>query len=260
VQARDYRYFDTGFAALAHRGGYAADTDRTRENTLFAFTSAAALGYRYLETDVHVSSDGVLFSFHDDTLDRVTDARGIPERLPWTELRQVRVGGRDPIATMDELFEALPRARFNIDLKVPGAIEPLARTIEAHRAHDRVCVGSFSPAGIRAFRRLVGNRVATAVGPWGVAWAGYARGLRRIVRSPGVALQVPARTWHDRVPVLTRGLVRAAHAGGRVVHVWTVNDPAEMHRLIDLGVDGLVSDRIDVLAEVLTERGLWEGN
>ena len=85
-------------------------------------------------------------------------------------------------------------------------------------------------------------------------------GLRRIVRSPGVALQVPARTWHDRVPVLTRGLVQAAHAGGRVVHVWTVNDRTEMERLIDLGVDGLVSDRIDVLAEVLTERGLWEGN
>ncbi|MBK8445738.1 MAG: glycerophosphodiester phosphodiesterase [Micropruina sp.] len=258
MQASDYRYFDTGFAALAHRGGYLTASDRARENTLYAFTRAVELGYRYLETDVHVSSDGVLFSFHDDTLDRVTDGHGVPERLPWTELRRVRVGGRDPIPTLDELFEALPSTRFNIDLKVPHAIEPLARTIEAHRAHDRVCVGSFSPASIRAFRRLVGTRVATAVSPWGVATAAYAPGLRRIVGSPGVALQVPARAWRDRVPVIGRGMMRAAHARGRVVHVWTVNDAAAMHQLIDAGVDGLVSDRIDVLKAVLIERGRWE--
>ena len=84
--------------------------------------------------------------------------------------------------------------------------------------------------------------------------------MRRLVRSPGVALQIPVRAWHDRLPVVTRGLVRSAHQAGRVVHVWTVNEAKEMHRLIDLGVDGLVSDRIDVLRDVLIERDLWEGN
>ena len=259
MQAGDYRYFDTRFAAMAHRGGFLSEADRARENTMYAFTRAAGRGYRYLETDAHVSADGVLFSFHDDTLDRVTDATGVPERLPWSELATARVAGIDPIPTFDELLETLPEARFNIDLKVPQAIEPLVRAIDAHGAHDRVCVGSFSSARIRAFRARTRGRVATAVGPAGVAWQAYAPLGRRIVRSRGVALQIPARAWADRVPVLTPGLIRTAHAAGRAVHVWTVNERAEMERLIDLGVDGLVSDRIDVLAEVLAERDLWEG-
>ena len=260
VEARDYRYFDTRFAAMAHRGGFFSEADRERENTLYAFARAVERGYRYLETDLHASADGVLFAFHDSTLDRVTDAVGVPERLPWSALARVRIAGADPIPRFDELLEALPEARFNVDLKVPQAIDPLARVLDAHNAHDRVCVGSFSSARIRAFRRRTGGRVATAAGPAGVAWQAYAPLGRRIVASPGVVLQVPARAWRDRVPVLTRGLLRTAHAAGRAVHVWTVNDRTEMERLIDLGVDGLVSDRIDVLAEVLTERGLWEGN
>ena len=260
VQAGDYRYFDTRFAAMAHRGGYLTEADRPRENTMFAFHRAVERGYRYLETDAHASADGVLFSFHDQTLDRVTDATGVPERLPWDALREVRVAGLDPIPSFDELFETLPESRFNIDLKVPQAITPLVRAIDAHNAHDRVCVGSFSSARIRAFRRLTQGRVATAVGPLGVAWQAYAPLGRRIARSPGVVLQIPARAWRDRVPVLTPGLIRTAHAAGRAVQVWTVNDRAEMERLIDIGVDGLVSDRIDLLAEVLAERGLWEGN
>lgn len=260
VQAGDYRYFDAPFAALAHRGGYLSPADAPRENTVYAFERAVEFGYRYLETDVHLSTDGVLFAFHDNTLDRVTDGTGVPDALPWSELSTVRVAGLDPIPTMDELFETLPGAHFNIDLKVPQAIGPLARTIAAHRAHDRVCVGSFSERTIRDFRRLMGTTVATAAGPVGVAGYAYAPGVRRVVRSPGVALQIPARAWHDRVPVLSRGLIRAAHRAGRRVHVWTVNERSEMERMIDLGVDGLVSDRIDLLARVLAEHGLWEGN
>ncbi|MCW3157651.1 glycerophosphodiester phosphodiesterase family protein [Micropruina sonneratiae] len=260
MRAGDYRYFDTRFAALAHRGGFLSASDAARENTLYAFRRAVGLGYRYLETDAHVSTDGVLFSFHDDTLDRVTDATGVPELLPWAELQRVRVSGVDPIPSFDELFDALPEARFNIDLKVPAAVEPLARTIAAHNAHDRVCVGSFRPSTIAAFRRLVGRRVPTAVGARGVAWYAYAPLARRIVRSPGVVLQIPPRTWHDRVPVVSRGLVRAAHRAGRAVHVWTINERAELERLIDIGVDGLVSDDIGLLKQVLVERELWEGN
>lgn len=260
MKAGDYRYFDTRFAALAHRGGYLTPADAPRENTLHAFTQAVDYGYRYLETDVHTSSDGVLIAFHDDTLNRVSDGVGAPEQLPWSELRQILVGGHDPIPTLDELFEALPTVRFNIDLKVSQAIEPLAVTIAAHNAYDRVCVGSFSDVRIRAFRRLAGHRVATASGPAGVAGYAYGFGVRRLLHSPGVALQIPQRTWRQRVPVLTRGLIQAAHRSGRRVHVWTVNEPTEMERLIDLGVDGLVSDRIDLLAQVLKARDLWEGN
>ena len=258
MRAGDYRYFDTRFAALAHRGGYRSPADKPLENTVHAFARAVELGYRYLETDVWTSSDGVPIAFHDARLERTTDSTGRVADLPLRALQQVRVAGTESIPTLDELLERFPETRFNLDLKTTSAVKPVARTIAAHRAEQRVCVGSFSPARIRAFRRLTAGTVATAASPVGVVGQAYAPLLRRIVRSPGVALQIPERVGRERVPLLTRGLLRAAHAAGRVVHVWTVNQRADMERLIDLGVDGIVTDRIDLLAEVLAERGLWE--
>lgn len=259
VRAADFPYFDSRFQALAHRGGAGYPANVGRENTLHAFGQAVSLGYRYLETDVHATADGVLVAFHDDDLDALTDASGSIAALPHQEVARARIGGTDPIPTLDELLETFPDARFNIDLKGAGAIRPLARTLAAHRAELRVCVGSFSIERIRAFRRLTGNRVATASSRLGAAWYAYAVGARRFAPSAGVALQIPLRAFNDRVPLLHRGLVEAAHRAGRAVHVWTIDDADQMDRLIDLGVDGLVSDRIDVLKDVLVSRGLWEG-
>ncbi|MBK8460476.1 MAG: glycerophosphodiester phosphodiesterase [Micropruina sp.] len=257
MRADDYPYFRTRFAALAHRGGQ-VNGDPARENSLAAFQHAVAQGYRYLETDVHTSADGVLLAFHDTHLDRVTDASGALAALPHSEIARARIAGSDSIPTLDELLDAFPTARFNIDLKADSAIVALARVLDRHRAHDRVCVGSFSQRRIQAFRRLTGRRVATSVGPVGVAVYGYAAAVRRLVRSPGVALQIPVRIRRDTVRLLSPGLIRAAHAAGRVVHVWTVNDEPTMHDLIDLGVDGIVTDATDVLKRVLLARGLWE--
>lgn len=261
MRASDYPYFDARFIALAHRGGGLYGPNEGRENTLAAFAEAVALGYRYLETDVHVSADGVLIAFHDDVLDRVTDARGAVKDVDFTTLRQARVGGSEPVPTLDEILDAFPSARINIDIKADGAIEPLVRTIEQHRAHERVCVGSFSPRRIHAFRRRMGTRVATSVGPYGVGWSAKVPLLPRVLNSPGVAFQLPL--WHDlgrgaSIRTLTPGLIAAAHARGKHVHVWTINDAPVMHDLIDRGVDGIVTDRIDVLKDVLVERGLWE--
>ena len=139
-----YAYFDAPFAALAHRGGFSSAAPLSVENSLRAFAAAWDLGYRYLETDVHATSDGEVVAFHDDHLDRVSDTRGAIATLPWATVRRVRIGGREPIPLLRELFEALPSARFNIDIKAAGAVTPLWRLIEEYSAYDRVCVGSFS--------------------------------------------------------------------------------------------------------------------
>jgi glycerophosphoryl diester phosphodiesterase len=258
VLARDYPYFGSGFCALAHRGGWAAGPEV--ENSVAAFASAVALGYRHLETDVHATADGVLVAFHDERLDRVTDAAGSIAALPASEVARARIGGREPIPTLDELLETFPASCFNIDIKSDAATRPLARAVARHAAQDRVCVGSFSGRRIREFRRLAGTQVATSVDPVGVVWYAYGVLGRRLVVPAGQALQVPVQDEDTRLPIVKPDFLASAHRAGRVVHVWTINDPAEMHRLIDLGVDGLVSDDVVVLKSVLADRGLWAGS
>lgn len=258
MRARDYRYFDAPFVAMAHRGGSLLSANVGRENTLEAFANAVGLGYRYLETDVHTTSDGVLVAFHDDVLDRVTDTTGRISELSFDRLREVSVGGAR-IPTLDELLDAFPDARFNIDIKAPGAVEPLARTIAAHRAQERVCVASFSIERLAAFRRLAGTQIATSMNPAGVGLAAFVPLLPGLLPSRGVAYQMPV--YHEvsgrRVRLLTPALLDSAHRAGRHVHIWTVNDATEMEYLIDLGVDGLITDAVDVLKDVAIAKGVW---
>lgn len=243
---------------MAHRGGVVSVADEFAENTRQAFRRAVDLGFRYLEIDVRTTSDGELLVFHDDSLDRVTDASGPIGERTWAELAEVGVGGATEIPRLSDLLEEFPDIRFNIDIKEAGAIQPLADLLRRFHAEDRVCVASFSGERLRAFRRAAPG-VVTAVSPAGVAWATHAFGLRRLPLDAGAALQIPLRDPRAPLPLVRRDVVRLAHATGRVVHVWTVNDEAEMHRLIDLGVDGLISDNITVLKRVLLDRGLWEG-
>ncbi|GAB3447780.1 glycerophosphodiester phosphodiesterase [Phycicoccus ginsengisoli] len=260
MRAADFAYFDAPTpVGLAHRGGAKLAENVRLENTLAAFRRAVDLGYRYLETDVHATADGVLLAFHDAVLDRVTDRSGRIADLPWSEVRSARIDGTEPIPLLSDLLEELPTTRLNIDVKAPGAIAPLAEVIRRHDAVDRVCVGSFSDRRLRAVRRLVGPRLATSAGPAEVAALRFAPSrVSSWLRSPAAALQVP--TGHvvggRRVELVTPELLERAHGLGKHVHVWTVDDASEMHRLFDLGVDGIVSDRIDTLALVLAERGV----
>jgi glycerophosphoryl diester phosphodiesterase len=272
-----YAYLDAvlehprGVIAMAHRGGALHPDIPGSENTLHAFRHAAALGYRYLETDVHATRDGVLLAFHDEALDRVTDTSGVLADLTAEEVSSVRIGGEHAVPRMAELLEELPGCRFNIDLKSPAAIGPLVELLDRMQAHDRVCVGAFSTQRIRAFRRATRGRVATAASPPEVA-AMLVPAPGRLLRAAHAigapVLQVPWRHERHRVTVVTPALVRRAHAAGSHVHVWTgdehsqwvsVDDPASMHALLDMGVDGLITDRTDVLKDVLVSRGQWMG-
>lgn len=257
MPADAHSYFEVPFAALAHRGGFSPGVPPELENTLRAFTAARALGFHYLETDVHATRDGHLIAFHDDRLDRVTDATGLIAELPYAEVSRARIAGSEPIPILSDLLDALPDARFNIDIKHPGAITPLVETLRSHGAFDRVCVGSFTTSSIRAFRQATAGRVATAASPSEVA--GFALpGVRRWWPLAADAFQMPMLVPGSRNRLLTPGLIAAAHARGARVHVWTINDRATMERLLDLGVDGIVSDDLVMLKDAVTRRGLWE--
>jgi glycerophosphoryl diester phosphodiesterase len=179
--------------------------------------------------------------------------------MAYVDLRTALIGGREPIPRIEDLLEHLPQARFNIDLKSDVAVDLLADLVERTGAHDRVCVGAFSQRRLRRFRTLVSRPVATSFGPVGVGLGRYAPGVlaRRVLAGPGDALQVPHR--HRGLRIVTAAFVARAHAAGRPVHVWTIDDPADLETLLDLGVDGLMTDRTDLLREVLVRRGQWIG-
>ena len=246
--------------ALAHRGGAGHPDLVGLENTLTAFRHASALGYRYLETDVHLSADGVLVAFHDQALDRVTDRTGELERLRADQIAAARIGEHDHVPSLSALFDELPHARFNIDLKSEGAGPALADFIAARAAWDRVLVGAFALPRLRDFRRRTAGRVATAASPVEVAafLAARTRRLAARVARHFDAVQVPRS--RGRLPVTTPSLVRRAHQVQAHVHVWTVDEPADIAQLLDLGVDGLFTDRTDTLKAVLVEQGRWRGD
>ena len=236
---------------FAHRGG-AGDWP---ENTMPAFEGAVALGYRYLETDVHLTRDGVLCAFHDDRLDRVTDRIGTLAELPWSEVSQARVDGREPIPLLEDLLGAWPEVRLNIDPKHDDAVDALAAVLRRTDAVERVCIGAFSDRRLSRLRALLGPRLCTSLGPGGVARLRAASFGAPSGRLPGRCVQVPPST--RGVVLVDRRFVDAAHRRDLKVHVWTIDDPAEMERLLDLGVDGLMTDRPAVLKQVLIDRDQW---
>ena len=221
-----------------------------------AFERAIALGYRYLETDVRVTSDGVALAFHDARLDRVTDQRGRVSDLPWAQVRHARIGGRESIPVLAELLDAWPNARVNIDIKAEHSIGPTIDAIRRTRSIDRVCVGAFSGSRVAAMRRVLGPGLCTSLGPREALALRAAPALGRLARRGlGRCAQVPARIgW---LAFVDARYLATAHGLGLQVHVWTVNDRAEMIRLLDLGVDGMMTDAADVLRDLLVERGQW---
>jgi glycerophosphoryl diester phosphodiesterase len=224
------------------------------ENSLSAMVRARVEGFRYVETDVQVTSDGVVVVQHDGSLDRTTDGRGVISELPWSVVGAARVGGRERVCRLDALLEELPDVLLNVDVKSDAAVEPVVATLRRCGALGRVCVASFSDARLGRLRRLGGSGLLTSMGPRSVLglWlGGRVPGLRVV----GAMAQVPVR--YGWLRVVSPGFVSVAGRRGVEVHVWTVDEAERMGALLDAGVDGLVSDRPDVLRAVLRERGVW---
>ncbi|WAP51928.1 glycerophosphodiester phosphodiesterase [Arthrobacter sp. ATA002] len=252
-----YPYFDSPAPlGLAHRGF----SPEGLENTMTAFRAAAALGFGYLETDVRTTRDGVLLAFHDASLDRVAGGGGPVRDLSFREVQGgARVGGTEPVPAFEELLTALPEVRLNVDIKDAAGAAELARLLDKHEAHNRVLVTSFSDRRRLAALRRLDRPAASSAGALFTALtvlfapAGLAGLLARLGRYQ--CLQVPERQGPLRI--VTPGFIRRCYRAGLQVHVWTVNEPADMERLLNLGVDGLVSDRADLLAGLLAQRGTW---
>jgi glycerophosphoryl diester phosphodiesterase len=237
-----------GPLAIAHRGG----AGLAAENTLEAFRRSYDLGLRYLETDVRLTSDGHLVAFHDAFLNRVTAASGRVRSRTLSELAELPVLGAEPVLPLAALIERFPDACFTLDIKDPAVIAPLARLLQAADATSRVCVAAARGSWLQAMRTLTGPDLCTAL-PWRDLVHLAARSRSSYGRA-GFA-HVPLRL--GRVPVFRDDLVARAHNAGLRMIVWTVNDQTTMHRLLDHGVDGVITDRPDLLREVLISRGQW---
>lgn len=237
---------------LAHRG-LAVEAP---ENTLLAFAHALALGVDHVETDVHASSDGVAIVSHDPELDRVAGLAGRVSELTAAQLHGIDLGEGQGFATLAEALEAFPDARFNIDLKSMDGVAPAVDAVRQTRAHDRVLLTSFSERRRAAALRLLPDVATSASGPRFAAALLAARlGLVPLVRRAldGIhAVQIPLRA--AGLETTAPPLLRAFHAAGVEVHVWTINDPAVMASLLDRGVDGIVTDRADLAMELVRER------
>ncbi|MGH9136801.1 MAG: glycerophosphodiester phosphodiesterase [Acidimicrobiales bacterium] len=250
-RAEDFAYLDwPGPIAFAHRGG----ASEAPENTLPAFERAVQLGYRYLETDVHATADGVLLAFHDHVLDRVTDRTGVIAELPYSVVRAAKVDGIEPIPRFEELLASFPDARVNVDAKHDRAVGPLVAAVRRCQALHRVCISAFNDARIARARRALPG-VCTSMGPTQIARLVAAAHGIPAGRFGAPCAQVPPA--QSGFALVTSRLVAAAHRRGVQVHVWTIDDEAEMTRLLDLGVDGIMTDRPAVLRNVLERRDQW---
>lgn len=243
-----------GPLAIAHRGGAAEHP----ENTMAAFEHAVRLGYRCIETDVRATRDRVVVIFHDENVDRLTEHTGPLAARDWAGLDEVRIDGKEPVVRLDDLLGAWPDLRLIIDPKADDVVTPLIDVLRRTNARDRVCIGSFSSRRLRWFRTDAPG--CTSCGPTEV--------IRLRAESWGIpagrldadCAQVPPRQplfGSLSMPVVDAAFLRAAHARGMPVQVWTVDDEAEMERLLDLGADGIMSDRVTALKNVFERRGLW---
>lgn len=248
-----------GPIALAHRGGGL----EVPENSRAAVEHTVRLGLNYLETDVRATADGTVVLAHDPEVDRTTDGTGLLAEMTSERLARLRDASGERVPTLAEVLAEHPELHLNIDAKEDAVVAPLLDAVRGAGAEDRVCLASFSDVRLARIRQAAPG-VATSLGRRDVVRllaASRTPGGRALLRGvPGpaegaVCVQVPTR--YRGMPILTPAFLRAAHAHGLAVHVWTVDEPAEMDRLLDLGVDGLVSDRPSVLRDVLDRRGPW---
>ena len=253
MEARHSYLEHHGPIAFAHRGG----TSAAPENTLRAFEHAINLGYRYVETDVHASADGKLLAFHDNNLLRTCGENIDIASTDWSTLSNARIDGTDPIPLLEDLLGSWPDVRINIDCKADTALQPLLDTLRRTNSLDRVCIGSFSDKRLARIRAELGPDVCTSMGPGEVARL-VLRSHSRLpipVSQHALCAQVPVK--QGPIPVVTRATIATARALGIHVHVWTIDDPIEIGRLLDMGVDGVMTDDTVALKSVYQARNVW---
>ena len=234
-------FLDSEFQGFVHRG----DTSIFLENTIEAFQSAISLGYQYLETDLRETSDGKIITFHDPNLKRITGANITISETKFSDIRMRRLPSRETIPTIDELLEEFPDSFFNMDLKVNQIEEKVLKKINSHNALERVCLGSFNSKTIKKINSLE-PKILTSMGISQVIKYKFfqKKNLSKLIQIP---------THWKGIKVITKKFIDRLHNDGLKVHVWTVNKETEMQSLIDLGVDGIMTDNASGLIKVMKQ-------
>ena len=237
--------------AIAHRGGIS----RYPENTMEAFQEAIDLGYKYLETDIQVTSDNKLVIFHDDKLDRLTNVSGKLKERSWDEIKHTKINNKYSIPMLSELITSWPDIKINIDPKIDDCIGPLIDFLKKNDVFDRVCIGSFSQSRLDILRKELGTKLCTSAGPSEVFKIKFP-----FLSSPNNhikanCIQVPVKYYG--IKIINEKFVNFCHSQDLQVHAWTINDPEEMSNLLDIGVDGIISDNINELKNILVESEFW---
>ena len=239
------------FLAFAHRGG----NESAPENSFLAFKNAVDIGYKYLETDVHLTKDGHLIAFHDNTLDRVTDKNGLIKDLALNEIKKAKINGKEEIPLLSDLLDSFPQCFFNIDCKVNETVQPLINLIRAKSLIDRVCIGSFSQKRINYIRKSLGSSVITSMGPAEVILSKFLSFSSLSYNFSSSYTSIPIERYG--VKLLDKRNIDYLKSNNQKVIAWTINNEDEMKMLIKMGVDGIMTDNLSLLKSVLIEENLW---
>ena len=244
-------FLEEKFLAFAHRGG----NEFAPENSFRAFKSAVDIGYKYLETDVHLTKDGFLIAFHDDTLDRVTDKSGLIRDLTLSEVKKAKIAGTDEIPLLSELLNSFTDCFFNIDCKVDETVQPLINLINNKDFINRVCIGSFSQKRINFIRKSLGKDVKTSMGPAEVILSKFLSYTSLGYNFKSSYTSIPIRRYG--INLLEERNIKYLKSNNQKVIAWTINDEDKMKMLINIGIDGIMTDNLTLLKKVLIEESLW---
>ena len=244
-------FLEEKFLAFAHRGG----NEFAPENSFRAFKSAVDIGYKYLETDVHLTKDGFLIAFHDDTLDRVTDKSGLIRDLTLSEVKKAKIAGTDEIPLLSELLNSFTDCFFNIDCKVDETVQPLINLINNKDFINRVCIGSFSQKRINFIRKSLGKEVKTSMGPAEVILSKFLSYTSLGYNFKSSYTSIPIRRYG--INLLDERNINYLKSNNQKVIAWTINDEDQMKMLINIGIDGIMTDNLTLLKKVLIEENLW---
>ena len=242
---------DYNFFGFVHRGG---DEEKT-ENTLEAFQYSADLGFVFMETDVQSTLDGKVVIFHDETLERVAGINKKVSQLTFQEIKKIDLINGGKIPSLEETLSSFPNLRFNIDIKVDSAVEETITIVKNHHALNRVCLAAFSTNRLNRIRHLTGSDLCSSMGQAEVVRLLLSSYGLNFKASPGFCAQVPVSQFG--IPIVTKKFIKKVHDLNKLIHVWTIDETEEMYRLIDLGVDGLMTDKPTVLKEALVARNLF---
>ena len=239
-------YLDVpGVAISAHRGG----SIEAPENTIESFEYSIELGSSYIETDVQLSSNGIPYIFHDNDLKRLFGKNIIFNSLHSDEIDELILFDKYKIPTLESTLQKFPDALFQIDVKTDEVVLPTMEVIKKTNSTDKVCIASFSSKRLKQVHKLY-PEICLSMGPFEVMkllLASFGLYRRKV---PGNCLQIPI--YQYGIKLVTKRFINYIHSIGLKIHVWTINDEDTMHKLIDLGVDGIITDRPKTLKDLLS--------